>query len=285
MSARRIFLPITLLLILVFQFLPGTPLSTVRPVAAITPCDWAQFISDVTVTDGTVFAPGTAFVKTWRLKNIGTCTWTTSYAAVFYSGSQMSAPAVVNLPSSVAPGASVDISVNMVAPSAPGHYVGNWKLRNASSVIFGIGPTYTGLFLVDIQVTASYTTAYDFVANYCSALWTSGAGTLTCPGTVGDAKGFVFKTDSPQLENGSIDSNPGLVVNPQMVAGGYIKGVFPDFTVQSGDRFQSIINCAYNFPSCYVKFKLNYQIGTGAEVPFGLSTSVMTGCSTVPILT
>jgi hypothetical protein len=263
MFSRRVLIPAALALTLLLQFLPGTVFAP-RPVAAATPCsDWAQFISDVTVPDGTSFAPGATFVKTWRLKNIGTCTWTTSYAAVFVSGSQMGAPAVVNLLSSVTPGATVDITVNMTAPSAPGHYVGYWKLRNASGGLFGIGTYANGIYLVDINVTATYTAAYDFVANYCSATWTSGAGTLPCPGTDGNANGFVLKVDTPQLENGSIDSTAGLVVNPQNVTGGYIQAVYPAFTVQVGDRFQSIVNCAYNAPNCYVNFRLNYQIGSG----------------------
>jgi len=51
---------------------------TVAPATQPPPagCDRAQFISDVTVPDGTTFAPGATFTKTWRLKNSGTCTWT-----------------------------------------------------------------------------------------------------------------------------------------------------------------------------------------------------------------
>ena len=43
---------------------------------AATYCDQAQFVSDLTAPDGSSFAPGAAFTKTWRLMNIGTCTWT-----------------------------------------------------------------------------------------------------------------------------------------------------------------------------------------------------------------
>jgi hypothetical protein len=204
------------------------------------------------------------------LKNIGTCTWTTSYSAVFTSGNQLGAPAVVNLPWSVSPGATVDISVNLTAPSTPGHYRGNWELRNASSGLFGVGASANSIFWVDIYVNGSYTTstAYDFVANYCSAAWSSGAGALPCPGTDGDSRGFVLNVSAPQLENGSVDANPGLVVNPQQVTGGYIQGVYPAYTVQSGDHFQGIINCAYNAPNCYVNFRLMYQIGSGSVHTF-----------------
>ncbi|MFH1524331.1 MAG: Ig-like domain repeat protein [Chloroflexota bacterium] len=267
MFSRRVLIPVVLVLTLLLQFLPGTVFSP-RSVAAATPCNWAQFIADVTIPDGTTFSPGATFVKTWRLKNIGTCTWTTSYAAVFVSGSQMGAPVAVNLPTSVAPGATVDITVNMTAPSASGHYRGNWELRNASGGLFGVGASASYLYWVDINVNVLYSVAYDFVANYCSATWTSGAGTLPCPGTDGNSNGFVYKVDSPQLENGSTDSNPGLVINPQYTTGGYIQAVYPAYTVQAGDRFQSIVNCAYNAPNCYVGYRLNYQIGSGPVATF-----------------
>jgi len=261
MFYRRVAIPVVLLITLLLQFLPGTPLAP-RPVAAVS-CDAAQFIADVTIPDGTVVSPGATFVKTWRLKNVGSCTWTTAYAIVFTGGDQLGAPAVVNMPSSVAPNGSVDITVNMTAPTAPGHYRGNWKLRNATGSLFGVGAG-NYLFWVDIFVNTSYTTNYDFIANAGSAAWSSGAGALPFPGTDGNAGGFVLPASNPQLENGTASSSPGLIVNPQNVAGGYIQGIFPAFTVQAGDRFQSLVNCAYNSPNCYVNFRLNYQIGSGA---------------------
>ena len=261
MSVRRVFIPIALVLILLIQPLPGGAFGA-RPAAAATLCDAGQFIADVTIPDGTAKAPGEAFVKTWRIKNVGTCTWTTSYSAVFVSGAQMGATSPMALPSSVAPGATIDITMNMTAPATAGRYIGHWKLRNASGVQFGLGAGAAYTFLVDINVTATYTTAYDFAANAGSAAWSSGAGNLTFPGTDGDANGFAQSISSPQLENGTTDTVPGLLTVPQKVAGGYIQGKFPAFTVQSGDRFQSIVNCAYNATSCYVTFRLDYQIGT-----------------------
>src|SRR5512137_56614 len=248
MQFRRVSIPIVLVFTLLLQFLPGTVVGP-RPVAAVA-CDQAQFIADVTIPDGTSMAPGASFLKTWRLKNVGTCTWSTSYAAVFASGDQMGAPAVVNMPSSVAPGGTVDINVNMAAPSSPGHYRGNWKLRNATGGLFGVGASGNAIFWVDIFVGGSttYGGVYDFVANYASASWSSG--------------GSVTKVDAPQLENGSAGS-PGLLVTPPNVAGGSIQGVYPAFAVQAGDRFQSIVNCAYGATGCYVNFRLNYQIGSG----------------------
>ena len=105
-----------LLLALMFSLIPAGPAAAQR--AALATCDWAQFVADVTIPDGTSFSAGTAFTKTWRLKNIGVCTWTTSYALVFDSGTQMGAPASLSFPINVAPGQTVDLTVNMTAPSS-----------------------------------------------------------------------------------------------------------------------------------------------------------------------
>jgi hypothetical protein len=260
MKIRRVLFTTLIVLVLLAQLVDFN-LPTAR---AATSCDAAQFVADVTVPDGTTFAPGTPIAKTWRLKNVGTCTWTTAYAAVFYSGDKMGAPSSVNLPMSVAPGATVDVTVNMTAPATAGHYRGHWMLRNASNVLFGMGPYGNYTFFIDIFVgtTSPSATAYDFVANYCSAIWVSGAGTLPCPGADGDGRGFVLKLDAPKLEDGSIGA-PGLLTMPQNVTDGYIQGVYPALAVQSGDRFQSIVNCQYGATGCYVTFRLDYQIGSG----------------------
>jgi hypothetical protein len=122
---------------------------------AVTRCDWVGFLGDVSVPDGSIFAPSTSFTKTWRLRNIGSCTWTTTYALVFSSGLPMGGPAAINLPVSIAPGQIVDLPVNLTAPTAAGHYRGNWMLQNPSGVKFGIGNQANAAFWVDINVAAS----------------------------------------------------------------------------------------------------------------------------------
>jgi len=256
-----------MLLALTISFVPAA--ASTSPVSAATSCDWAQFVADVTVPDGTTFAPNAAFTKTWRLKNIGTCTWTTSYSLVFDSGNKMGGPTSVNLPKSVAPGQTVDITLNLTAPASGGHYIGYWKFKNASGVLFGIGATYNKPWWVEINVSGSGTSAgYDFAANYCSASWYSISGNLPCPGSDGDSRGFVLKVDNPRLEDGSYAGGSGLITNPQSAYNGDIHGKFPEFRVQSGDKFQAKINCAYGATSCYVTFRLDYQIGSGPVVNF-----------------
>jgi hypothetical protein len=256
-----------MLMALLFSVVPAS--SAAMPAAAASACDWAQFVADVTVPDGTTLAPGVAFTKTWRLKNIGTCTWSTSYSLAFDSGSKMGGPTSVNLPKSVGPGQTVDISINLTAPSSAGHYIGYWMFKNASGVLFGIGSTYNKPWWVEINVSGTAPgAAYDFAANYCAASWYSIAGNLPCPGTDGDSRGFVIKQDNPRLENGVYDGGSGLVTNPQNAYNGDIHGKFPAFHVQSGDKFQAKINCAYGASSCYVTFRLDYQIGSGPVINY-----------------
>jgi hypothetical protein len=144
---------ITLLLSLLLTLIPFSPVQAGAHQASCT--DQATFISDVTIPDKTKIEAGKSFEKTWRLKNSGTCTWSTSYAMVFASGNQMGGPASLALPKSVSPNGTVDLKVTLTAPNASGTYIGNWKLRNASGVLFGLGTKADQPFWVQIVVGAS----------------------------------------------------------------------------------------------------------------------------------
>ncbi len=132
-----------------------TPTSTVAPSS----CDKAQFIKDVTVPDGTTFTPGETFNKTWRLKNVGSCTWGTNYQLVFYSGEKLGGPDALTFPKSVAPGQTVDLTVSLTAPNAAGSYRGYWMFKNASNALFGIGSQANRPWWVDIKVSGTAATA------------------------------------------------------------------------------------------------------------------------------
>ena len=253
-----------LLLALMLSIVPSATQS-----AQAATCYWAQFIADVTVPDGTNYVPGTAFQKTWRLKNIGTCAWSgADVSLIFDSGEQMGAPASSALPTTVNPGQTVDITVNMTAPSSAGHYFGYYKFKSASGGVFGIGSTANKSFWVEINVTTSAGTGYDFTANAASATWTSGAGALSFPGADGSANGFALKRDNPKLENGIASAQAGLLFVPNNVSNGYIQAAYPAFRVQSGDRFQATIGCEYGATTCYDAYRLDYQIGSNAVRTF-----------------
>lgn len=114
--------------------------------------DRVTFVSDVTIPDNTHMSPGETFTKTWRLRNSGTCTWTSEYDLVFDGGNAMSGPAAKALPGNVAPNSTVDISIDLTAPASNGTHRGNYKLRNADGILFGIGTSANTAFWVQIVV-------------------------------------------------------------------------------------------------------------------------------------
>lgn len=246
----------TVLVGILFSY--STPL-----VASAIECDAIEFISDLTVPDGTTFAPGTNFTKAWRLRNAGSCTWTAAYSLILFSGEKMSAPVSVKLPVEVAPNQQVDVSVNLVAPNVPGHYRGYWKLSNAISQLFGMGPTASDAFWVDINVIETSAVVFDFVANAPYAQWKSGIGSIAYPGVTGDRRGYAYQLDRPHLEDDSFDSLPGMLFVPQNKFNGYIQAIYPEFLVYQGDRLQTLVNCEYGATRCYVTFQINYEMPNG----------------------
>lgn len=132
-----------------------TPSPSETPTVTATgePCvDKAEFVNDVSIPDDTVFLPGESFAKTWRLKNAGTCTWTTSYALVFVSGDQMGATSPTTLPAEVKPGQEADLSVQFKSPGTPATYRSDWALSNAAGVKIGLKDKPEATFWVQIVV-------------------------------------------------------------------------------------------------------------------------------------
>jgi len=255
-----------------FTSTPGLPLPTATVVSAtatnlpisqtpvpVSRCDAMQFLGDVTYPDGSLISRNNNFVKIWRIKNIGTCSWTPSYALVFSEGDSMSGPSAVALTKNVNPGETIEIPVTLTAPNKDGNYRGYWKLRNASGVLFGFGADANTAFWVDVKVTGAGFVAYNFATNYCEADWTNKTGSLPCPGTDGDSKGFVVKLNKPVMENGATEDEPGLLTVPQDKNKGIISGQYPAFTVQSGDRFRTIVSCQHESKKCDVVFRLDYK--------------------------
>ncbi len=138
-----------------------TPNPTNTPVFTATktpiPCNLASFIADVNYPDNTHVAPNQVFAKTWRLRNIGSCSWTSSYLLIFDHQDGMGVTKGYTQPLTsgvVNPGQLVDLTVNLTAPATPGTYTGYWRLRDPGGVVFGITPS-GGTFLVKIIVVSS----------------------------------------------------------------------------------------------------------------------------------
>ena len=241
---------------------------TFTSVPPVTRCDAAAFVTDVTYPDGSNVGMGVVFTKIWRIKNVGTCTWTPSYALVFVSGERFGAQSAVALTGNVAPGQSIDLAIQLTAPNQPGRFRGNWKLRNAAGTIFGVGNSGDDNFYADLNVSGYTVTGYDFIEKYCDANWRNASQSLPCPGANNANPGFVLVQSPAVMENGS-SQNKGLITHPERVNDGLITGKYPEITVQSGDRFQAWINCMNRANDCDMIFKLQYQIGSGQVQTLG----------------
>ena len=240
------------------QLISATPPST--PTSQVT-CNAATFVADVTIPDGTAVVPEQSFIKTWRIKNVGSCSWSTAYSLVFASGDHLGGPASVNFPVGVKPNETIDLSVTLFAPKAQGKYTGNWQLSSPEGVTFSTG-SKNQPFYVKINVGETTLTSTKFIDAFCSAVWKNGAGTsLPCPTAKVDfTNGAIFRVDDPKLEGGYQDNEPALVTIPNDGSGGLITGRFPPFKVLSGDHFVTIGGCMDASPKCTVSFNLSYTL-------------------------
>lgn len=99
--------------------------------------DSAAMIEDVTIPDNTQMSKGQKFTKTWRFMNNGKCNWT-GYTVAFFAGDRMETPDSVPVPDTPA-GKTVDVSVDLTAPSTDGSYTGFYILRNNKGETLPIG--------------------------------------------------------------------------------------------------------------------------------------------------
>lgn len=237
------------------------PTATAIPI----PCHQASFITDVTIADNTSLTAGDPFVKVWRIKNTGTCSWTKDYRIVFTSGNAMNAPASVAFPATVNPGSTVDLSVPMNAPGTTGNYTGNWMLKATNGTTFGVGasgnvPLSVVIKVVTVPDSKDTHTVYDFVKNYCSAQWRTNAGFINCPSNGVDFQnGSITRTYAPVLENGQVDDEGALQTVPAVGGDGMIQGQYPSLLIHSGDVFAATLLCSDKMTSCSVTFTLSYM--------------------------
>jgi hypothetical protein len=119
---------------------PTQPATAPRPQKEpVTPCLSANYVSDVTIADYTIIAPGAKFTKTWRVKNTGSCPWDSGYKLIFDSGNSMGVTTSFSLPQVVYQDQTVDISIELTAPTTEAIYTGYWKLATPFGGTIGFG--------------------------------------------------------------------------------------------------------------------------------------------------
>lgn len=99
-------------------------------------------------------------MKTWRISNGGTCTWTPDYWFVFARGDQMAGPNAIALTDdAVAPDEAIEVSVTLTAPKKEGRYEGEWTLCNANKEAFGFGHGMGQLLNIWVRIEVAAPTA------------------------------------------------------------------------------------------------------------------------------
>lgn len=208
-----------------------TPLATPTITPTPFPCNLPMFQSE-TIPDGTEMDAGEAFVKSWRIKNVGTCTWDTSYKLVFASGDKMGGPTSKNLTGAVKPGETADVKVNLTAPSANGKYQGFWKLQSDQGEKFGnywalirVGPPPAAFAVsrVTYNVHPNIDMACPNTVNIKAEITSSAAGKVTykwqlSPGGSSSVKSVTFDNAGKKI----VDYNPTISASGDYEAKIYI---------------------------------------------------------------
>lgn len=122
----------------------GTSTTATAPIAQVTDtsgttialCDSLEFVADVNVPDGTNMAPGQDFLKTWRVKNTGSCPWEAGYELVYAGYADEMSGQAQTLTQVVQPGQEVELSVQFTAPDEIGEYLSAWQMANPRGVTF-----------------------------------------------------------------------------------------------------------------------------------------------------
>lgn len=120
--------------------LPGS-----NPTATAIGCYNSALVSE-TIPAGSKMDPGERFEKTWTIKNTGTCDWARDFMFEFAGGYDFQGADRVRITQKVAPGATVDISMSIDAPSDSESYSSSWRMTTDDGSSFG------QFFTIDIKV-------------------------------------------------------------------------------------------------------------------------------------
>jgi hypothetical protein len=117
---------------------------------ALTACVFDMAVVDDTPVRPRVMTPGQQFVKTWTIKNVGTCPWPGGVRLVFASGDEMEAVTDPQI-ETLAPDETAVLNATLRAPSPYDTYTSVWQLQDHSGRPIGenleircvVGPTPT----------------------------------------------------------------------------------------------------------------------------------------------
>lgn len=174
------------------------------PATSLPGCTNLAKLESETVPDNSIFGPNQEFVKTWTLRNIGTCIWNPEYSLIFARGERMSGSSPVPIGQSVPPGNTLQVFLPQTAPATAGVFQGDWMLRSTDGIQFGLGSDAKTAFWVKIQVVpgANPTVSPTQVSgpqNLGDPSWTVGFGSGGGPFFLGTDSGLNYDVKDGKL--------------------------------------------------------------------------------------
>ncbi len=157
----------------------GNPVTTCEGAGGT---DGATFVSE-NYPDGSVLSPGQGFTKQFVLKNSGTTTWTANGTNGYTLKHTSDSPTSPNLgaalhtvlSNNVAAGVNYTFNLPLIAPTTPGTYQANFKMKNSSGAEFG-DPVWANIVVqippappAPTALAATSITSGGFNANWTSA--------------------------------------------------------------------------------------------------------------------
>lgn len=115
----------------------STPTEMIFPLCDSNPKYDNKFIEDLTFPDGSNVTANEKFIKIWKIENSGTCPWVEGFSLQPFRGSIDEIWEITQSKDYVFPGDTVDISIEIQAPSQGRNWGGCWKMQKDDGSAFG----------------------------------------------------------------------------------------------------------------------------------------------------
>ena len=220
---------------------PGVPIATQSAPQTAAPnqpscTNMAKFEAE-TIPDGSLMGANQNFMKTWTLRNVGTCTWSPEYSLVYIKGEQMGGTSPAPIGQSVPPGEIVQIYLPQQAPDSIGVFQGFWKLRTPAGIEFGLGKDADVAFWVKILVSADAVNSGDQPfqgpQNLGAPSWIISFDNQSSPWYLGTNDGIDFDIDNGLL---AITTSKPTGDRWRVAQPGYLGNFFLQVKFQTGQN-------------------------------------------------
>lgn len=249
----------------------------------------AAFVTDVTLADDTVVFTGDNLIKTWRIKNIGSCAWQQNYRLTQVNQELAESSSFLVFNDVVSPGETVDISIPVKIPAETGIFEAFWFIETESGDRFGVGSGGKSPLWIKVVAVAPISTAtnppstatlpptnvfpqgtdgqitlFDFYTQYCDANWFADDILLDCPAP--DEQNAIMRIQaSTTLETGQPVSGVIALHLPLSTTDTRVSAVFPPLEIETGDRLIVGAGCLQHAINCSVLFNIYYLDDSGQK--------------------